>query len=29
MSITLLGIAEYFRRRGIAKAGGNASGGFL
>ena len=29
MSITLLGIAEYFRRRGIAKAGGNVSGGFL
>jgi spermidine/putrescine transport system permease protein len=29
MSIILLGIAEYFRRRGIAKAGGNASGGFL
>jgi spermidine/putrescine transport system permease protein len=29
MSIILLGIAEYFRRRGIAKAGGNASGGIL
>ena len=29
MSIILLGIAEYFRRRGIAKAGGQASGGFL
>ncbi|MGL4237854.1 ABC transporter permease [Tabrizicola sp.] len=28
-SIILLGVAEYFRRRGIAKAGGNASGGFL
>jgi spermidine/putrescine transport system permease protein len=28
-SILLLGVAEYFRRRGIAKAGGNASGGFL
>ena len=28
-SICLLAIAEYFRRRGIAKAGGNASGGFL
>ena len=29
MSIILLGIAEYFRRRGIAKAGGQASGGIL
>ena len=29
MSIILLGIAEYFRRRGIAKAGGKDSGGFL
>jgi spermidine/putrescine transport system permease protein len=28
-SIILLGIAEYFRRRGIAKAGGKNSGGFL
>jgi spermidine/putrescine transport system permease protein len=28
-SIILLGIAEYFRRRGIAKAGGKDSGGFL
>jgi spermidine/putrescine transport system permease protein len=28
-SIILLGIAEYFRRRGIAKAGGKESGGFL
>jgi len=28
-SIILLGIAEYFRRRGIAKAGGKVSGGFL
>jgi spermidine/putrescine transport system permease protein len=29
MSIVLLGIAEYFRRRGIARAGGKDSGGFL
>jgi spermidine/putrescine transport system permease protein len=29
LSITLLAIAEYFRRRGIAKAGGKDSGGFL
>ncbi len=29
MSITLLAIAEYFRRRGIAKSGGNNTGGFL
>jgi spermidine/putrescine transport system permease protein len=29
MSIILLGVAEYFRRRGIAKAGGQASGGML
>lgn len=28
-SIILLGVAEYFRRRGIAKTGGKASGGFL
>jgi spermidine/putrescine transport system permease protein len=28
-SIILLGVAEYMRRRGIAKAGGKASGGFL
>jgi spermidine/putrescine transport system permease protein len=28
-SIILLGVAEYFRRRGIAKAGGKDSGGFL
>ena len=28
-SIILLGFAEYMRRRGIAKAGGNDSGGFL
>ena len=28
-SIILLGIAEYMRRRGIAKAGGKDSGGFL
>ncbi|MFZ1469494.1 MAG: ABC transporter permease [Paracoccaceae bacterium] len=28
-SILLLTIAEYFRRRGIAKAGGNDTGGFL
>lgn len=28
-SIILLGFAEYMRRRGIAKAGGKASGGFL
>ncbi|HLQ17978.1 MAG TPA: ABC transporter permease [Tabrizicola sp.] len=29
MSIILLGFAEYMRRRGIAKAGGKDSGGFL
>ena len=29
MSIILLAIAEYFRRRGIAKAGGKDTGGFL
>jgi spermidine/putrescine transport system permease protein len=29
MSITLLAIAEYFRRRGIAKSGGKDTGGFL
>lgn len=29
LSITLLTIAEYFRRRGIAKAGGKDTGGFL
>lgn len=29
LSITLLAIAEYFRRRGIAKAGGKNTGGFL
>jgi spermidine/putrescine transport system permease protein len=29
LSITLLATAEYFRRRGIAKAGGKESGGFL
>lgn len=28
-SVILLSVAEYFRRRGIAKAGGNDSGGFL
>jgi spermidine/putrescine transport system permease protein len=28
-SICLLSIAEYFRRRGIAKAGGKDTGGFL
>jgi spermidine/putrescine transport system permease protein len=28
-SIILLGFAEYMRRRGIAKAGGKDSGGFL
>ncbi len=28
-SICLLALAEYFRRRGIAKAGGKVSGGFL
>jgi spermidine/putrescine transport system permease protein len=28
-SIILLGVAEYFRRRGIAKVGGQASGGML
>ncbi len=29
MSITLLAIAEYFRRRGIAKTGGKDTGGFV
>ena len=29
LSITLLAMAEYFRRKGIAKAGGKDSGGFL
>lgn len=29
LSITLLTIAEYFRRRGIARAGGTDTGGFL
>ncbi|WP_343079026.1 ABC transporter permease [Ostreiculturibacter nitratireducens] len=29
MSITLLAIAEYFRRRGIARTGGKDTGGFL
>lgn len=29
LSITLLTIAEYFRRRGIARAGGKDTGGFL
>jgi spermidine/putrescine transport system permease protein len=29
LSITLLSIAEYFRRRGIAKSGGKDTGGFL
>jgi spermidine/putrescine transport system permease protein len=29
LSIALLAIAEYFRRRGIAKAGGKDTGGFL
>ena len=29
LSIFLLTIAEYFRRRGIAKAGGKDTGGFL
>jgi len=29
VSITLLSIAEYFRRRGIARTGGKSSGGFL
>jgi spermidine/putrescine transport system permease protein len=28
-SICLLTIAEYFRRRGIAKTGGKDTGGFL
>ena len=29
LSIVLLTIAEYFRRRGIARAGGKSTGGFL
>jgi spermidine/putrescine transport system permease protein len=29
VSILLLTIAEYFRRRGIAKTGGKDTGGFL
>ena len=29
LSILLLVIAEYFRRRGVAKLGGKDSGGFL
>ena len=29
VSVCLLGIAEYFRRRGIARTGGKATGGFL
>lgn len=29
VSITLLSIAEYFRRRGIARTGGKSTGGFL
>ena len=29
VSITLLTIAEYFRRRGLAKTGGKDTGGFL
>jgi spermidine/putrescine transport system permease protein len=29
LSICLLAVAEYFRRRGIARTGGKASGGFL
>jgi len=29
VSVVLLAIAEYFRRRGIAKTGGKVSGGFL
>jgi spermidine/putrescine transport system permease protein len=29
MSITLLTIAEYFRRRGVARMGGKDAGGFL
>ncbi|NGQ90850.1 ABC transporter permease [Rhodobacter sp. HX-7-19] len=29
LSITLLAIAEYFRRRGIARSGGKDTGGFL
>lgn len=29
LSITLLAIAEYYRRRGIAKSGGTDTGGFL
>ena len=29
LSITLLAVAEYFRRRGIARAGGTDTGGFL
>ena len=29
LSILLLSVAEYFRRRGIAKTGGKDTGGFL
>jgi spermidine/putrescine transport system permease protein len=29
LSVVLLAIAEYFRRRGIAKTGGTDTGGFL
>ena len=29
LSIALLATAEYFRRRGVAKAGGKSTGGFL
>ncbi|MDX5400934.1 MAG: ABC transporter permease, partial [Rhodobacterales bacterium] len=29
LSILLLTVAEYFRRRGIAKSGGKDTGGFL
>jgi spermidine/putrescine transport system permease protein len=29
LSVVLLTVAEYFRRRGIARAGGKDTGGFL